>query len=155
MSSLIQTCIPDEINAAVTPASPQPVTIFYDAACPLCAREIAMLKRLDKGHGRLIARDINDPTLFPTGLGRTRDDLMARIHALGPDGNLIEGMDVFRAAYRAVGYGWLLAPTAWPLLRPLFDALYRLFAKHRVRIGHWFGRADCTTDACTPAARKA
>ena len=30
------------------------------------------------------------------------------------------GMAVFRLAYRAVGLGWLVAPTGWPLLRPLF-----------------------------------
>ncbi len=40
-------------------------------------------------------------------------------------------MSVFRATYKAVGLGWLLAPTGWPVLKPLFDGLYRLFAKYR------------------------
>lgn len=143
------------MTRSTTPSSPGspahatgPVTIFYDAACPLCVREIAMLRRMDRGRGRLVARDINDPSLFPAAFGRTRDDLMARIHGLSPGGMLIEGMDVFRAAYTAVGFGWLLAPTGWPVLRPVFDGLYRLFAKHRVRIGHWFGRPRCESGAC-------
>ena len=137
------------------PTAANPLNIYYDAQCPLCAREIAMLLRMDKGRGRLKATDIADPAFNPASLGQSREALMARIHATAPDGSLIEGMPVFREAYKAVGWGWLLAPTAWPLLRPIFDALYRLFAKHRVRIGHWFGRGDCDTGACAPITRKA
>jgi predicted DCC family thiol-disulfide oxidoreductase YuxK len=131
------------------------LTIYYDARCPLCAREIAMLRRLDKGRGRLTGTDIADPAFNPASLGRSREQLMARIHATAPDGTMIEGMAVFREAYRAIGRGWLLAPTGWPALRPAFDALYRMFAKHRVRIGHLFGRTDCDTGACTPVSQKA
>ncbi len=68
---------------------------------------------------------------------------MAEMHAFGRDGDLITGMEVFRRAYRAVGWGWVWAPTGWPLLKPAFDALYRAFARNRVR---WFSR--CDTGAC-------
>jgi len=46
-------------------------------------------------------------------------------------------MSVFRATYKAVGLGWLLAPTGWPVLKPLFDLIYRLFAKYRCRWRGW------------------
>lgn len=72
---------------------------------------------------------------------------MARIHGVTGSGRVVEGMDVFRQAYRAVGWGWLLAPTGWPLLRPAFDALYRWFARNRLRLT---GRAACTTNRCNP-----
>lgn len=150
---MTQTAAPSSPTSGV-PATGA-VNIYYDAQCPLCTREIAMLRRMDKGRGRLRATDIADPGVNPAALGVSRDQLMARIHATAPDGRLIEGMEVFRAAYKAVGYGWLLAPTGWSLLRPLFDGMYRLFAKHRVRIGHWFGRSDCETGACAPVSRKA
>lgn len=56
---------------------------------------------------------------------------MGSIHAVMPDGDLVTGVEVFRRAYRAIGLGWIIAPTAWPVLRQLFDALYRVFAKLR------------------------
>ena len=44
-------------------------------------------------------------------------------------------MEVFRAAYEAVGFGWLAAPTGWTGLRPMFDYGYKLFARNRLRLG--------------------
>jgi predicted DCC family thiol-disulfide oxidoreductase YuxK len=54
---------------------------------------------------------------------------------------------VFREAYAAVGLGWLVAPTGWPILRPLFDVGYRWFARNRVRLGRIFGRR-CEDGRC-------
>jgi predicted DCC family thiol-disulfide oxidoreductase YuxK len=63
-----------------------------------------------------------------------------------PDGTLVEGVEVFRRAYAAVGLGWLVAPTRWPLLRPLADAAYRWFARNRLRLT---GRGEvCNADRC-------
>lgn len=73
---------------------------------------------------------------------------MAEIHGVYPDGRLVKGATAFRAAYRAVGLGWLLAPTGWPLLKPLFDRLYALFARHRLRLGHYFGGNPCQDGRC-------
>jgi len=33
------------------------------------------------------------------------------IHGVFPDGRMVRKVEVFRQAYRAVGLGWLLAPT--------------------------------------------
>ena len=46
------------------------------------------------------------------------------------------------------GLGWALAPTGWPVFRQVFDALYTLFARHRVRMGGLFGRG-CVNDRCS------
>lgn len=120
------------------------ITLLYDGACPLCSREMAWLARLDRGRGRLAFEDISTPGFAPTRFGKTAAELDARIHGVLPDGSLLEGMDVFRCAYRAAGRGWLLAPTGWPLLRPLFDRFYRWFARNRHRLT---GRVNC---ACVP-----
>lgn len=111
-----------------------PMRIFIDGDCPLCRHEARLLARLDAGRGRLELVDLNDPAFDPAPLGLTHAQLMGRIHALLPDGNLTTGMEVFRRAYAAVGWGWLWAPTGWPLLRPAFDALYRWFARNRYRL---------------------
>jgi predicted DCC family thiol-disulfide oxidoreductase YuxK len=122
------------------------ITFLHDGDCPLCAREVAMLQRLDKGRGRLAFDDIAAPGFDASRYGRTQPELMARIHGVLPDGRVIEGVEVFRRAYAAVGLGWLVAPTRWPLLRPLTDAAYRWFARNRLRLT---GRNEtCTSDRC-------
>jgi predicted DCC family thiol-disulfide oxidoreductase YuxK len=111
-----------------------PVTVLYDGDCPLCSREIRWLERLDRGRGQIGFEDIASSGFDPSLYGRSQADLMARIHGALPDGTVIEGMEVFRRAYAAVGLGWILAPTAWPGLRRLADAGYRWFARNRLRL---------------------
>jgi predicted DCC family thiol-disulfide oxidoreductase YuxK len=131
----------------------QVLTILYDGDCPFCVREMMWLKKKDR-RDQLGMRDLADPAFDPGEHGLTRDEAMAQIHAILPDGSVITGMRVFRLAYRAVGLGWLLAPTGWPILRPLFDLGYRTFARHRVRLGRLFGRS-CADGTCSPASRPA
>ena len=127
------------------------ITFLNDGECPLCAREVAMLRRLDRGRGRLGFEDIAEPGFDASRYGRTQADVMARIHGVLPDGSLVEGVEVFRCAYAAVGLGWLVAPTRWPLLRPLFDAAYRWFARNRLRLT---GRGEvCTAATCATDGR--
>lgn len=122
------------------------ITVLHDGECPLCAREVAMLRRLDRGRGRIAFDDIAAPSFDASRLGRSHAELMARIHGLLPDGRIVEGVEVFRRAYAAVGLGWLLAPTRWPLVRPIVDAAYRWFARNRLRLT---GRQErCDTDRC-------
>ncbi len=120
--------------------------VLYDAECPLCRLEARWMSRLNKA-GRLALEDISAPHFDPSAYGTTLDTLMGSLHGVFPDGRQTIGMETFRQAYRALGLGWLLAPTGWPLLRPVFDAQYRFFAKHRVRLGRLFGRS-CETDRC-------
>ena len=130
-----------------TPVQPE-ITVLYDGDCPLCVREIEMLRRRERGNGRLGLTDIAAPGFRASRYGVEQRTLMARIHGVLPDGRLIEGVEVFRRAYAAVGLGWLLAPTGWPGLRPLADAAYRWFARNRLRLT---SRADaCADDRCVP-----
>jgi predicted DCC family thiol-disulfide oxidoreductase YuxK len=71
------------------------VEVFFDGACPLCSREIAALRRLDRRH-RIRFTDITAPGFDAPSLGRSMDDLMGRIHGRLADGTLIEGVEVFR-----------------------------------------------------------
>ena len=117
-------------------------TLFYDGLCPVCSREVAWLMRKNK-RGWLAFQDINDAEFDPAVYGKTLAELMAEIHGVYPDGQVIKGMDVFRAAYSEVGLAWLVAPTGWPLLKPLFDRLYRLFAKYRLSLARLVADEPC------------
>lgn len=112
--------------------------MLYDGDCPLCAREVAFLRRRDE-RGALDLVDIAAPGFDPAaygldahGLGHA--ELMARIHGVLPDGRVVEGMEVFRRAYAAVGLGWVMAPSGWPVVGRLFDAAYGWFARNRLRL---------------------
>ncbi len=120
--------------------------ILYDGACPVCRREMNWLKRRDR-HSRLAFEDISSPESNASRYGCTKEELMEVIHGLTPEGQIVRRMEVFRRAYSAVGLGWLTAPTGWPGLRWLFDRLYDLFAKNRMRIGGFFGRG-CHSGHC-------
>jgi predicted DCC family thiol-disulfide oxidoreductase YuxK len=122
------------------------IKVLYDAECPLCAREIAFLRRRDR-RAAIAFEDIAAPGFDATRYGLDQTGVMSRIHGVLPDGTVIEGVEVFRRLYTAIGLGWLVAPTRWPLLRGLFDRAYQVFARNRLR---WTGRADaaCTRESC-------
>jgi len=109
------------------------VEVFFDGQCPLCVREINMLRRLDRA-GRIRFTDIADPAFDPASTGRTFEQLMDRIHARLADGTIIEGVEVFRRLYTAVGFGPIVAITRLPGLSWLLDQGYRLFAKNRLKL---------------------
>ncbi len=133
----------------------QPFTIFFDAECPFCVREVRMLQRVAERRGRtsaLRAIDVSDPDFDAALFRSTRETFMARIHGQRPDGAIIEGMEVFRRAYAAAGIGWVVGWTGWPVLRPICDLGYRVFARYRVGLGRLFGRR-CDTGSCELPAR--
>jgi len=122
------------------PNGPWRIRVLYDGECPMCSREIRLLENRDRGRGRIQFEDIADPSFDAAVYGLDPPSLMARIHGVLPSGEIVEGVEVFRQAYAAVGLGWLIAPTRWPGLRRLADLFYRVFARNRLR---WTGRASC------------
>jgi predicted DCC family thiol-disulfide oxidoreductase YuxK len=120
--------------------------LLYDGECPFCVREVRWLQRRNR-HGRLAFEDITSPDFDPARYDATREELMGVIHGVFPDGRVVCKLEVFRQAYRAVGLGWLIAPTDWLVLRWIFDRLYLLFARNRVSIGRVFGRS-CKVGTC-------
>ena len=99
----------------------------------MCAGEVRRLRRRDSA-GRLHLVDISAPAFEAARYGRTLEELMTRMHAIDADGRTLVAMDAVRAAYAAVGLGWLVAPTRWPGLRTLFDRFYAWLARNRYRL---------------------
>jgi predicted DCC family thiol-disulfide oxidoreductase YuxK len=106
-----------------------PLTVLYDGACPVCNLEMDNLKARNT-QGRLKFVDISTPFFNTTPYGATLAQLNGLIHAQRPDGSLVAGVEVLRLAYSAVGLGHL-KPTGWPVLKPVFDAAYAVFARNR------------------------
>ncbi len=116
------------------PLGPWDFEVFYDGDCPLCMREIRMLQRMDARKGAILFTNIADPAFDPSPLGLTMDDLMAKIRGRLPDGTLVEGVEVFRRLYSAVGFKRLVAMSRWFGISHLMDLGYHLFAKNRLRL---------------------
>jgi predicted DCC family thiol-disulfide oxidoreductase YuxK len=106
------------------------LTIYYDASCPLCMSEMSNLM-LRNREGRVNFVDASDPAFESPLPGCDRAELMRVIYAQTADGRVLQGVAALRAVYAAVGLGWVLAPTAWPLLRQLADVAYPWVARHR------------------------
>ena len=107
--------------------------VFYDGACPLCRREIEWLKKKDRQNA-IVFTDISEPEFDPRETGKTFDDLMARIHGRLPDGTVIEGVEVFRQLYSAIGFRRLVSLSRLPIIRHGLDLGYRIFAPIRTRL---------------------
>jgi predicted DCC family thiol-disulfide oxidoreductase YuxK len=112
-----------------------PLTLLYDASCPVCRLEMHALRERDLAKHpdapllRLV--DMSAPGFDAARYGATLAQMNALIHAMRPDGSLVVGVEVFRLAYGAVGLGKWFAPTGWRWLKPLFDWAYALFARNR------------------------
>lgn len=109
------------------------VEVFFDGGCPLCVREIGMLKRWDRQH-RIRFTDIDAPGFVAESYGKTYEDLMSRIQGRLSDGTWIEGVEVFRQLYSAVGFGPLVWVTRLPVISQVMTLGYRVFAKNRLRL---------------------
>jgi len=117
--------------------------VFFDGDCPLCLREIRLLRRLDR-KGRILFTDIARPEFDPSSVGLDKQTLMARIHGRAPTGEMVEGVEVFRRLYAAVGFGPIVALSRLPGVSHLLDACYSWFASNRLRLT---GR--CTQEVCS------
>jgi predicted DCC family thiol-disulfide oxidoreductase YuxK len=120
--------------------------VLYDGECPFCRLEMRWLSRWNV-RGLVAFEDISRPGFDPSGYGLVSERVMEVIHAILPDGRTVRGLEVFRLAYQAVGLGWLVAPTGWPVLRDICDGLYSLFARYRVPLGRLLGR-KCPREMC-------
>ena len=133
-------------------ASDDRFEVFFDGECPLCRREIGLLRKLDR-RGRIRFTDIAAHGFDADAIGIPHEELMAEIHGRTSDGQWVRGVEVFRQLYAALGIGLspLVAMSRLPGLSHVLDWGYRVFARNRLR---WTGR--CKAGRCavrTPEPR--
>ncbi|WP_137937988.1 DUF393 domain-containing protein [Chitinivorax sp. B] len=122
------------------------LTLLYDSNCNLCRTEMTRICKWDR-HNAVRLVDIHAPHFNATQFGTTQAALLARVHGVAPDGQLLIGMQTVRAAYCAVGMGWLLNWTGYWPVRPLIDGLYDWIARNRYRLSSIL-RYHCDSDQC-------
>ena len=122
----------------------QALTVLYDDACPLCRREIAVyrdLQPLQPGSPVCFA-DVSSAAV-PLPAGTTREQLLARFHVMGRDGQLISGAQAFLALWAALpGWRWLALAGRLPGAGWLLERMYRLFLRCRPTLQRWAARLD-------------
>ena len=117
--------------------------MLYDGDCPLCMREVDMLKRRDEGKGNICFVDVAAPDFSPSDhAGISFEAAMERIHAVLPDGRVVKDVEVFRRLYEEVGLGWVYAVTRNPAVERAANAVYDVWAKYRLPLT---GRPDLAT----------
>ena len=107
--------------------------LLYDGHCPICLGVTGWLRRNTIRPG-LALMDIHTPGFNPKEFGLTFEQVNGVIHGIEPNGRILKGMAAIREAYRQTRWGWLVAVTGWPLIRPLSDALYLWISRHRAQL---------------------
>lgn len=131
-----------------------PLTLYYESACALCNGEMTNLM-LRNTEGKLRFVDVSAPDFDSPPPGTTTADLLELIHAQTADGRVLRGVEVFLHAYRAVGLGWIVEPTRWPVLGGLADRLYPMVARNRHRVPRFVSHLLFETAARRAAERAA
>lgn len=123
------------------------LVIFYDGQCPLCSREMNALKDFDTKE-KLQLEDLHQESFGERFPEIDFKQAMTVLHGK-LDGRKIYGLDVTYHAWCLVGKSWRVKFLRWPLIKPVADKLYILFAKHRQKMSRLIVRKNgCENDAC-------
>ncbi len=120
------------------------IEVFYDGDCPLCLREIKLLRWMDRRQ-RIRFTDIAAADFVAADYGKSLAEFMDQIQGRLPSGQWLVGVEVFRRLYAAIGLGPLVWITRLPLLSQLCDIGYRVFAKNRLRLTGRCVKGKCKT----------
>jgi len=112
------------------------IRLLHDGDCPLCEREIAMLRRRSDDRGGVLDFvDISSQDYSPEeNQNIDYETAMGRIHGILPDGTIVRDIEVFKRAYEAVGLGWVYYFTKVEPLRKAADVLYKIWARNRLSV---------------------
>lgn len=112
------------------PTLPRPV-LYFDGACPVCAKEIGLYRRQTGAEG---IEWVDAASCGPEALGPglSRAEALARLHLRRPDGSLVSGSRAFVGLWSALPRWSFLAtllgsrPALWAL-----EQAYRIFLTAR------------------------
>lgn len=107
------------------------LTVYYDGACPLCRREIALYERLDT-HDAVAWCDASSDGEALARAGLTQEGALRRLHVRRPDGRVVAGAAAFVEIWRSVpGFGWLARVARLPGMGWVMERAYDGFLRVR------------------------
>jgi predicted DCC family thiol-disulfide oxidoreductase YuxK len=111
-----------------------PIKIFYDGSCIVCSTEMEHYRQKD-AKASLIFIDITAPDFRPETYGKSREELMRKLHVLDAEGRYYKGADGFPPIWRGLPPERTLLALAWliekPLVNQIAKACYFIFARLR------------------------
>ncbi|TKY73467.1 mitochondrial protein [Spatholobus suberectus] len=111
------------------------IKMLYDGGCPLCMREVNMLRERNKSYGTIKFVDISSDDYSPEeNQGLDYETVMGRIHGILSDGTVVTDVEAFRRLYEHVGLGWVYAITKYEPIAKIADSIYGVWAKYRLQI---------------------
>jgi predicted DCC family thiol-disulfide oxidoreductase YuxK len=103
-----------------------PIQVYFDGACPVCAREISFYRARPGADGFDWVDVSRADAALPAGL--TARAALARLHVRAADGTLLSGAAAFAAMWRRMpGLAWLGRLLAVPPFGLCAEAAYRVF----------------------------
>lgn len=114
-------------------AQAQQVVCFHDGECPICNLEINKMKQLDTDKN-IKWVDISSEQEALDAAGITYKQAMNRIHVIDEQQTIKTGVRGFLVVWKRLPYYRRLATVVEkvPLLLPLIEGFYRLFAYFRL-----------------------
>lgn len=113
--------------------------VWWDGSCPLCRREIRLMRKLDR---RARVRFIDAVGAPSTECPVDRRQLLGRLHAL-EDGQMLTGAAAFAAIWRIIPVLRPLGLAARnPMILAALEKLYLTFLRIRPRLQRISGRME-------------
>ena len=101
-------------------------TLYYDGQCPLCSREMHVLAKMKSDDLNLVDIHKVGTTDLPP-----RSELLEVLHLKTRDGQWITGVDASVRAWSSTSMGWLWKTLKLPLISPIAEFAYDIWAKRR------------------------
>jgi predicted DCC family thiol-disulfide oxidoreductase YuxK len=111
----------------------QRIEVYFDGACPICSREMAIVRKLDRNNA-IACTDIAARDFDANDFGLDAEALNRQIHGRLGDGRIVTGVEVFRQIYERLGFRRSVALSRRPWIARVLERLYAVFAKHRQTI---------------------
>lgn len=114
--------------------NPQSMTMYYDGACPVCSREAAVYRKLDRD-GAIRWHDVSEGEGDLGSDQVSQADALEVLHARLPDGRLVTGVDAFIAVWERLPRFKVFARLArWRPISWSLEKGYHWYAPRRKRL---------------------
>ena len=115
------------------------IQVYYDGACPLCRREIALYSGLQSTCAIQWTDVSAESSALPQGC--SREAMLARFHVTDAEGRLVSGAAAFLTLWESLpGWRWLARLGRLPGMPWVLERGYQAFLKVRPAMQRLAGR---------------